>query len=64
VESLSPLHTLRLLNEGGMLLAKQFARANFEALLQSLWQTPAHRLQYASLEEAHRMLQEIGCFEK
>jgi hypothetical protein len=64
VESLSLIHTLRLLNEGGMLLAKQFARANFEALLQSVWQTPAYRLQYASLEEAHRMLQEIGCFEK
>jgi hypothetical protein len=64
VESLSPLNTLRLLNEGGMLLAKQFARANFDALLQSVWQTPAYRLQYASLEEAHRMLHEIGCLEK
>jgi hypothetical protein len=64
VESLSPLHTLRLLNEGGMLLARQFARANFEILLQSVSQTPTYRLQYTSLEEAHRMLQEIGCFEK
>jgi hypothetical protein len=64
VESLSPLHTLRLLSEGGMLLAKQFARANFEAFLQSVWHTPAYRLQYASLEEAHRMFHEIGCFEK
>jgi hypothetical protein len=64
VESLSPLHTLRLLNEGGMLLAKQFARANFDALLQSVWQTPAYRLQYPSLEEAHRILHEIGCLEK
>ena len=63
-ESLSPLHTLRLLNEGGMLLAKQFARANFEALLQSVSQTPAYRFQYSSLEEAHRMLHEIGCLEK
>lgn len=64
VESLSPLDTLRLLNEGGMLLAKHFARANFDALLQSVSQTPAYRLQYTSLEEAHRILQELGCFEK
>jgi hypothetical protein len=63
-ESLSPLHTLRLLSEGGMLLAKQFARENFEALLRSIWQTPAYRLPYATLEEAHRMLHEIGCLEK
>jgi hypothetical protein len=63
-ESLSPLHTLRLLSEGGMLLAKQFTRENFEALVQSVWRTPACRLQYSSLEEAHRMLHEIGCFEK
>jgi hypothetical protein len=63
VESLSPLDTLRLLSEGGMLLARQFTRANFEALLQSVWQTPAYRLPYASLEQAHRMFHEIGCFE-
>ena len=64
VESLSLLCTLRHLSEGGMLLAKQFAREDFEAFLQSVWQTPAYRLQYASLEEAHRMLHEIGCFER
>lgn len=61
VESLSLLQTLRLLNEGGMLLAKQFGREDFEALLQSVGRTPAYKLQYASLAEAHRMLREIGC---
>ncbi len=30
VEPLSPLHTLRFLSEGGMLLAKHFTRDNFE----------------------------------
>jgi len=64
VESLSPLNTLRLLNEGGMLLAKRFTRADFEAFLQLVRQTPAYRIQYASLEEAQRILHEIGCVEK
>ncbi len=61
VESLPLLQTLRLLNESGMLLAKQFTRENFEAFLQSVRRTSAYKLQYASLAEAHRMLHEIGC---
>ena len=61
VEFLSLLPTLRLLNESGMLLAKQFTRENFEDLLRSVRRTSAYKLQYASLAEAHRMLDEIGC---
>jgi hypothetical protein len=61
VESLSLLQTLRLLNESGMLLAKQFTRRDFEAFLQSVRRTLAYKLQYASLAEAHRLLHEIGC---
>jgi len=61
VELLSPLRALGLLTEGGMLLAKQFALEDFEAFLELLRRTPAYRLQYASLGEAHRMLYEIGC---
>lgn len=64
VESLSPLHTLRLLSEGGLLLTKRFVRKDFEAFLQSIRRTPAYRLQYPSFEEAQRMLREISCFEK
>lgn len=60
-ESLSLLQTLRLLNESGMLLAKQFTRENFEAFLQSVRRTSAYKLQYASLAEAHRILRAIGC---
>jgi len=61
MESLAPIHTLRLLSEGGVLLAKHFTRADFEALLRFVLRTPAYRIQYASLEEAHRKLYEIGC---
>jgi hypothetical protein len=64
VESLSPLDMLRLLSEGGMLLAKHFAQTEFETFLQSVLRTPAYQIQYASLEEAREMLYDIGCFEK
>ena len=64
LERLSLLHTLHLLSEGGMLLVNKFTRENFEVLLQSVRRTPAYTLQYTSLEEALRMLQEIGCIEK
>jgi hypothetical protein len=64
IESLSPLYTLRLLTEGGLLLAKRFAREDFEAFLQLVWRTPAYILRYSSLEEARRMLHEIGCVER
>ena len=61
VELLSPIQALGCLNDGGMLLAKHFTLENFEALLELLRRTPAYRLQYASLGDAHRMLNEIGC---
>jgi len=63
-EKLSLLQTLRLLGEGGMLLANKFTREDFEILLHSLSRTPACRLQYTSLEEAHRMLQVMGCIDE
>jgi hypothetical protein len=58
-EPVSPLHTLQMLIEGGMTLARDFARAQFEAFLKAILLTPAHRLQYASLHDARRMLDEL-----
>jgi hypothetical protein len=59
-ERLSPLRALALLNEGGMLFAKRCSRESFEAFLHSICCTPAFRLSYSSLAEAHRMLCEIS----
>ncbi|MGB6686743.1 MAG: hypothetical protein WBE76_02770 [Terracidiphilus sp.] len=59
VETVSPLHMLRMLNEGGMVLAKHFARAGFEAFLNSIFLTPGYKLQYASLEDASRILADL-----
>jgi hypothetical protein len=59
MEPLSRLHTLRLLNEGGILLAKRFSRDQFESLLEWLGRTAAYRMQYASLQDARLMLGEI-----
>ena len=56
VERLSPLRTLELLNDGGMLMAKNLGRDKFEDLLVLLCQIPAHRIRYASLQEAWRLL--------
>lgn len=56
-EFLSPLQTLQLLHEGGMLLAKSFSRERFESLLEWLVRIPGYRMQYASLEEAQLMLE-------
>jgi hypothetical protein len=64
VDSLSLLGTLRLLNEGGMLLAKRFSREQFESLLEWLGRTAACRMQYASLQQARRMLGELGCMDR
>ena len=61
LESVSSLHVLQLLSEGGMLLARDFTRADFEAFLRWACLTPAFRLEYTSLQEAWHMLQEMGC---
>ena len=58
-ESLLPLHTLRLLSEGGMLLARHFTRDGFEAFLKWVCLTPAYKLEYASLQEACALLRQI-----
>jgi hypothetical protein len=54
-EPLLPLRTLRLLNEGGMLLAKHLTRDTFEAFLRFVCRTPAFIIQYASLEDAYAL---------
>jgi hypothetical protein len=61
VERSSPLRTLDLLNDGGLLLAANFDRNKFEKFLELVCQIPAHEIRYASLKEAHEMLHEIGC---
>ena len=60
VEQLSPLRTLGLLNEGGMILAKHIDRVRFEAFLNLVCITPAHTIRYASLEEAIQILPQIS----
>lgn len=59
-ERLSPLHTLSLLNEGGMLLGKYFDRHRFEALLRFVSLTPAYAIRYASLREALHMIRDLS----
>jgi len=59
-ERLSPLHTLNLLNEGGMLLGKYFDRRRFEAFLRFVCLTPAYMIRYASLEEAMHMIHDLS----
>jgi hypothetical protein len=56
IDPLSPFHMLRMLNEGGMVLAKHFTRTAFEALLKAIHLTPGYKLQYASLQDAARIL--------
>ena len=55
-EQLSPLRTVKLLNEGGMILARHFARDTFEAFLRLVCITPAYVVRYASVQEASRMI--------
>ncbi|WP_263349822.1 hypothetical protein [Acidicapsa acidisoli] len=62
VESISPFRTLCFLNNGGMLFARHIARDGFENFLKFVCFTPAYRIHYSSLQEADRMLREIGCF--
>lgn len=49
---LTPLQTLNLLNEAGMILARHLSRRRFEVFLRKLCATPAYALRYASLEQA------------
>jgi hypothetical protein len=57
-ERQSPLDTLRLLDQGGMTLARRCSRSDFESFLQFVCRTPALVLTYSSLEDAHKALQE------
>jgi len=59
-ERLSPLHTLSLLNEGGMLLGKYFDRHRFEAFLRFVSLTPAYAIRYASLRGALHMIHDLS----
>lgn len=58
-ERLSPLITLSLLNEGGMLLARHITRASFEAFLQLICSIPAYRIRFASLKEADQLIRDL-----
>ena len=60
VERSSPLQTLELLNDGGLLLAENLERNKFEKFLELVCRIPAYRIRYASLKEAHEMLDDIG----
>jgi hypothetical protein len=59
IEKLSSFETLNFLNEGGILLARQAGRKQFETLLKLISTLPAHRVRYASLSEAMNALDEI-----
>lgn len=56
VEPLLPLHTLRLLNEGGMLLANHLVRDSFEAFLKLICETPAYKFRYTSIEDIKQLV--------
>jgi hypothetical protein len=56
MDRVSPLQALGLLNEGGMQLARHFARSHFESFLSLVCRTPCYRLDYARLEDAQRLL--------
>jgi len=58
-ERLTPLRTLSLLNEGGMILGKHLARQGFEAFLRLVCVVPAYKLRYASLYEAGELIHKI-----
>jgi len=61
IEPLSPLRTLSLLTDGGMLLARHITRDKFEMFLGLLCVTPSYRMRYTSLEEARTMLHGLCC---
>jgi hypothetical protein len=58
-ERVSPLRTLSLLNEGGMILAEDLTRDKFEAFLRLACATPSYIFRYDSLPEAGRMIREL-----
>ena len=60
IERLTPLETLRLLNEAGMLLAKHLSPHKFEAFLKTISATPAHTLKYGSLPEAFSIITRLA----
>jgi len=60
VEPVSPLHTLGYLNQGGMLLHQHLGRAKLEAFLEFICRTPAYKLRYSSLKDAHQILLELN----
>lgn len=51
-EQLSPIETLRLLNESGLLLANNLKRDRFEDFCRLLCLTPAHRIRYGCCRDA------------
>jgi hypothetical protein len=55
-ERLTPLRTLALLNESGLLAAQDLGRERFERFLDLLGRTPAHRIRYSSLENVGQLL--------
>ena len=59
IEALSPLRTLTLLNEGGMLLGKGMNREGFEQFLKIVCSLPAFATRYSSLLEAEQMIRGV-----
>jgi hypothetical protein len=57
---LPPLQTLSFLNDAGSIMAKHFSRETFEAFLALICATPAFALQYASLQEAASMIDDLN----
>ncbi len=59
LERLSPLHALRLLDEGGMLLGKNLGKEKFELFLKAICTIPAFISNYSSLQEAEQMIHHV-----
>jgi hypothetical protein len=59
-ERLSPLQTLFLLNESGLLPARNLGRKRFEQFLGLLGRATAHRIRYRSLDEAWQVLRSLA----
>jgi hypothetical protein len=57
---LPPLQTLSFLNDAGSIMAKHFSRETFEAFLALICATPAFALQFASLQEAASMIDDLN----
>ena len=58
-DRLQPLQALNLLNEAGMVLAKDISRNQFEAFLKMICSTPAYTLRYSSLQEGALVIGDI-----